>query len=75
MTVRHYDFTVDQNSDEMIVGVCKTGYKGIVKRSLSDGKITIISLMGPVLHLLAISGDQDGGVRDRFAFMLLISTR
>jgi hypothetical protein len=42
----HYDFTVDQNGDEVAVGVCKTGYKGIVKRRLSDGQITVIFPMG-----------------------------
>jgi hypothetical protein len=42
----HYDFTVDQNGDEVAVGVCKTGYKGIVKRRLSDGQITVIFSMG-----------------------------
>jgi hypothetical protein len=42
----HYDLTVDLNGDEVAVGVCKTGYKGIVKRRLSDGKITVIFPMG-----------------------------
>lgn len=42
----HYDFSVDQNGDEVAVGVCKTGYKGIVKRRLSDGKITVIFPVG-----------------------------
>ena len=42
----HYDFTVDQNGDEVAVGVCKTGYNGIVKRRLSDGQITVIFPMG-----------------------------
>jgi hypothetical protein len=42
----HYDLTVDQNGDEVAVGVCKTGYKGIVKRRLSDGQITVIFPMG-----------------------------
>jgi hypothetical protein len=42
----HYDFTVDQNGDEVAVGVCKTGYKGIVKRRLADGQITVIFPMG-----------------------------
>lgn len=42
----HYDLTTDQNGDEVAVGVCKTGYKGIVKRRLSDGEITVIFPMG-----------------------------
>jgi hypothetical protein len=42
----HYDFTVDQNGDEVAVGVCKTGYDGIIKRRLSDGQITVIFPMG-----------------------------
>jgi hypothetical protein len=42
----HYDLTVDQNGDEVAVGVCKTGYKGIVKRRLIDGKITVIFPVG-----------------------------
>jgi hypothetical protein len=42
----HYDFSVDQNGDEVAVGVCKTGYEGIVKRRLSDGQITVIFPMG-----------------------------
>jgi hypothetical protein len=42
----HYDFSIDQNGDEVAVGVCKTGYKGIVKRRLSDGQITVIFPMG-----------------------------
>lgn len=42
----HYDLTVDLNGDEVAVGVCKSGYKGIVKRRLSDGEITVIFPMG-----------------------------
>jgi hypothetical protein len=42
----HYDLTVDQNGDEVAVGVCKTGTDGIIKRRLSDGKITVIFPMG-----------------------------
>jgi hypothetical protein len=42
----HYDFSIDQNGDEVAVGVCKTGFEGIVKRRLSDGKITVIFPIG-----------------------------
>jgi hypothetical protein len=45
----HYDFTVDQNGDDVAVGVCKTStssYKGIVKRRLKDGQITQVFPMG-----------------------------
>jgi Tol biopolymer transport system component len=48
----HWDVQIDQNGDEVVVGVCKSApYNGmVIKRRLSDGYITVLVNCGYASH-------------------------
>ena len=48
----HYDLTIDENGDDVAVGVSKTQPDAgrVIKRRLSDGKVTILTVGGYASH-------------------------
>lgn len=60
----HYDLTVDQNGDEVAVGVSKSfpDEGRVIKRRLKDGKVTILTKGGYASHTSARNYNRPGWV-------------
>jgi hypothetical protein len=60
----HYDLTVDENGDEVAVGVSKSGpdYGKLIKRRLVDGQITVLRSGGWASHTSARNLERPGYV-------------
>jgi len=58
----HYDLTVDENGDEVAVGVCKSkpDEGRVIKRRLRDGKVTVLTLGGYANHTSTRNVDRPG---------------
>ncbi len=66
----HYDLTVDQNGDEVAVGVSKSAPDEgrVIKRRLSDGAVTVLTKGGYASHTSARNYNRPGWVYVSFQY-------